>query len=116
MFADVLIVFLVRALIQVFRSQRARSWPVVKGEVTTAQKGHGGCIVVDLTYRYRFDAELYSGSHAELFLSVGSARSYLEQYQPGSELIVRVRPGVPESSFVRDRDSYFHTHGYRLES
>ncbi len=70
MFADVLIVFLIRALIQFFRSHRAKSWPIVKGEVTTSQKGAGGfgCIVVVLTYTYRLDGELYTGSHTEPFL------------------------------------------------
>jgi hypothetical protein len=118
LFADVLIVFIVRALIQIFRSQRARSWSVVKGKVTTAQKSGGGigCTVVELTYKYRVNGELYTGSHTEPFLSAGSARSYLEQCEPGSKLIVRVRPGMPESSFVRDKDLYFHAHGYRLES
>ena len=118
MFADVLIVFIVRALIQLFRSQRARSWSVVEGEVTTADKPTGGfgCVVVELTYNYRVNGELYTGSHTEPFLSDGSAGDYLEQLQPGSKLVVRVRPGMPESSFVRDKDLYLHAHGYRLES
>ena len=117
MFADVLIVFLIRALIQIFRSQRARSWPVVKSEVTTAEKGAGGtgCMVGELTYQYRINGELYTGSHTEPFLSAGSAKSYLEQHAPGSQLIVRTRPEQPDSSFVRDRDLYFDAHGYRLE-
>ncbi len=118
MFGDVLIAFLVRALIQTVRSQLAKSWPIVKGGVTTAQERRGafGCMVVDLTYKYRVEGELYTGMHAEPFLWVGSAKSYLEQCAPGSELIVRVKPGVPGASFVRDRDLYFHAHGYRLES
>ncbi len=118
MFGDVLIVFLVRALIQMVRSRRAKSWPVVAGKVTTAQRRIGsiGCMVVDLTYQYRVDGELYTGTHAEPFLWAGSAKNYLEQCAPGSKLIVRVRPGVPAASFVRDRDLYFHAHGYRLES
>jgi hypothetical protein len=118
LFGDVLIVFLVRALIQMVRSQRAKSWPTVKGEVTTAQERIAaiGCMVVELTYNYRLNGELYTGSHAEPFLWAGSARNYLEQCQPGSELIVRLRPGRPESSFVRDKDLYFRAHGYGLES
>ena len=118
MFGDVLIVFLVKALIQMVRSQRAKSWPIVKGEVTTAQERIGaiGCMVVELTYNYRLNGELFTGSHVEPFLLGDSARNYLEQCQPGSELIVRVRPGRPESSFVRDRDLYFRARGYGLES
>ena len=118
MFGDVLIVFLVRAMIQAVLSRRTKSWPIVKGEVTTAQERIGaiGCMVVELAYHYRIEAELYTAIHGEPFLWAGSGKSYLEQFAPGSELIVRVKPGMPGTSFVRDRDLYFHARGYRLES
>lgn len=116
LFADVLVVFLVRSVIQLFWSHRAKSWPFVKGEVTTSQELKGStCILAELTYSYRVDGELYTGTLQEPFL-VGSARSFLEQYPSGSELIVRVKPGSPESSFVREKDLYFHAHGYQVES
>jgi len=116
LFADVLIVFLVRTVVQLFRSHRARSWPSVKGEVTTSQKLRSACIVVELTYTYRVDGELYTGTLEEPFASIGSAESFLSHYGPGSEITVRVKPGNSECSFVRERDLYFAAHGYRLES
>jgi len=77
-------------------------------------------MVVELAYEYLVDGELYTGSHTQPFLGAGSARSQLDQCQPGSGLIVRVRPRIPESSFVfvfvRDQDLYFHAHGFRLGS
>jgi hypothetical protein len=118
LFGDILIVFVVRALVQMFRSHRAKSWPTVKARVTTADDRPRaiGCIVVELTYKYRVNGELHIGSHTEPFFWAGSATNYVEQHRSGSELIVRVKPGAPESSVVRDRDLYFYAHGYRLES
>ena len=116
MFADVIIVFTVRAVIQLFRSGRAKSWPTVKAKVTTANEGSGWCLTVELTYKYKIDGELYTGTHTEPFLWAGSAKYYLEQCHPGNEIVIRVKPGDLESSVVRDRDLYFQAHGYRLES
>lgn len=116
MFADVLVVFIVRAAIQLYRSSTARRWPTVKAKVMTAQEGSAVCVVVELSYKYRIDGELYTGTHNEPFFWPGSARSYLEQCATGNELVVRVKPGDPESSVVRERDLYFHAHGYRLDS
>jgi len=75
-------------------------------------------MVVELAYEYLVDGEPYTGSHTQPFLGAGSARSQLDQCQPGSGLIVRVRPRIPESSFVfvRYQDLYFHAHGFRLGS
>jgi hypothetical protein len=115
-FADVLIIFIIRAVIQLFRSRKARSWPVARAEVTTAEEGSGGCLTAELTYKYKIDGELYTGTHTEPFLWAGSVKSYLEQCSPGGEIVIRVKPGTPESSVVRDRDLYFHAHGYRLDS
>jgi hypothetical protein len=118
LFGDILIAFVIRAVTQLLRSYRAKSWPIVTAKVTTAEERHSGigCTVVELTYKYRMNGVLFTGSHAEPFLWTGSARNYVEEHSRGSELIVRVKPGVPESSVVRDRDLYFHAHGYRLDA
>lgn len=117
MFADILIVFVVRTLIQFVRSVRSKSWLIVKAKVASAEKSGGGfgCTVVKLVYKYKFDGKFHSGNHSEPFLSAGAARDYLERYSAGSELTVRVKPGDADSSVVRDRDLYFQAHGYRLD-
>jgi hypothetical protein len=118
LFADVLIVFIVRISIQFFRSLRAKSWPVVKAKVTMAERSGGGfgCMVVELVYDYDFNGKYYSGNHSEPFLSAGAAKEYLEEHSTDTELLVRLDPGNPDFSVVRDRDLYFHAHGYRLDS
>jgi hypothetical protein len=82
----------------------------------TAQEGPNGCLTVEITYKYRIDGELYTGTHTEPFLLDSSLKCFLEECSPGGEIIVRMRPGDPESSFVRDRDLYFRAHGYRLDT
>ena len=103
-------------MIQLFRSYQAKSWPSVEAKVTSAQKGHGACTTVEITYKYRIDGELYTGAHTEPFLFASSADCYLEECSPGSQIVVRVKPGESELSVVRDRDVYLHAHGYRLDS
>jgi len=116
LFADVIIVFIVRALIQFFRSRKARDWPTVKAEVMTAQQTRGGCLTAEITYKYRINGELYTGTHTEPFLSASSLSCYLEKCSPGSVVTVRLKPGEPDSTIVRERDVYLEAHGYRIES
>jgi hypothetical protein len=71
---------------------------------------------VEITYQYRFQGELYTGMNAKPFVWDSSAKEYVERYSAGSDLLVQVRPGSPESSVARDKDEYLHAHGYRLES
>lgn len=116
LFADALIVYSVRAAIQLFRSHRARSWLFVKGEVTTSQQAKGSiCRLAELTYSYRVDGELCTGTLEEPFL-VSSPSVFADHYPPGAQIIVRVKPGNPETSFVREDDLYFQAHEYRLKS
>ena len=112
LFADVIIAFFFRMMIQLFRSREAKSWPTVKGEITTATQRSAGCLTVELTCK----GKLYTGTHVEPFLWANSLDICLEPCSPGNSIIIRVKPGEPESSFVRHRDSDIHPHGSRLES
>ncbi|HXJ90993.1 MAG TPA: hypothetical protein VMS18_29565 [Candidatus Binatia bacterium] len=113
LFADIIIVFIFRAVIQLLRSRGAKHWPSIEAEVMTVEESSGGCLSVELTYKYRMAGELYTGTHTEPFLWVHSVNTYLE---PRRVIIVRIKPGQPEFSVVRDRDLYSCAHGYRLES
>jgi hypothetical protein len=115
---DIYIEFFVRAIVRLFRARGSRSWPVIKAEITGAnyRAGGFGCAIVEITYQYRFQGELYTGMNAKPFVWDSSAKEYVERYSAGSDLLVQVRPGSPESSVARDKDEYLHAHGYRLES
>lgn len=100
------------------RAQGSKSWPVVTAEVvgTHYRPGGFGCTVLKITYQFKFGGKRYTGTDAKPFLWTSSAKNYSEQHSGGSELLVRVKPENPEFSIVRDKDTYFHEHGYRLET
>jgi hypothetical protein len=111
---DIYVEFIFRAVVLLFRTHRAKSWPVVQAEVTATHHRPGGygCDVVDVTYQYRVEEELHTGMHEKPFLWDSTAQEYMEQHSPGRALLVRVRPGASEVSIVRDHDAYLHAHCY----
>jgi|ERR1700691_2755514 hypothetical protein len=115
---DIYVEYLVRVLIRLFRGWGAASWPVIHAKVTSTnfRAGGIGCAVADITYNYRFDGELYTGSDANPFILDRSAKDYLENYGRGTELPVRVKPGTPDLAVLRQKDPYLQAHGYRLET
>lgn len=117
LFIDIYVEFLFRIVVRFFRARGATRWPIIKAKVTIAscRPGGFGCAVADITYKYRSDGELFTGTDANPFVYTSSAESYLEDHPPGSELLVRVRPGSPGYSVVRQDDLYRQAHGYRLQ-
>ena len=115
---DIYVEFLARVIFRLSRARGARSWPVIIAKVTGTnyRPGGFGCAVAEITYKYRLDGELYTGSDAVPFISGSSAKDYLENYPRGSELLVRVKPGRPDFAVVLQKDLYLHAHGYRLET
>ena len=63
-----------------------------------------GCPSAEIVYSYRFDGELYTGIHEESFLLNDSLTDYVERFGEGRSLVVRVKPGKPEVSIVREGD------------
>jgi len=60
---------------------------------------------VEIVYSYRFESELYTGIHEELFLFGGHLlTAYVARFGKGNLLVVRVKPGEPEVSIVRGDD------------
>ncbi|MFZ1141454.1 MAG: DUF3592 domain-containing protein [Candidatus Sulfotelmatobacter sp.] len=115
---DIVIEFLFRSLVRLVRAQRTKSWPVATAEVTGThyRPGGFGCTVLKITYQFEFGGKRYASVDAKPFLWTSSAKEYSEQHSAGSELLVRVKPGKPEFSIVRDNDIYVHAHGYGLET
>ncbi len=115
---DIYVEFIFRVIVRLFRARGSRSWPVVKAEVTATYHDPGGfgCAVANIAYQYKLNGELYAGTDANPFVSDSSAKDYLENYPTGSELLVRVKPGSPDFSVVRQKDLYLHAHGFRLQT
>ena len=111
---DIYLEFIFRVIARFFRARGAKSWPVVKAQVTGTycDPGGFGCVVANVAYEYRLEGELYTGTDAKPFVSDGSAKDYLKSHPQGSELLIRVKPGSPDFSIVRQDDLYRQEHGY----
>ena len=103
---------LIRLVAFVFRSawtwlstSGSSDWPLAEAVITDEPvlvDGLGGS-KVEIVYSYRVDGELYTGLHEEPGFA-GSASEYMERLTKGRGFIVRVKPGEPEISVVRDDD------------
>lgn len=115
---DIYVEFLFRAIVRFFRAFGSTSWPVVTAKITASYcdpRGFG-CAVANIAYKYRLDDEPYTGTDANPFVWSSSARDYLEKHPPASELLIRVKPGTPELSVVRQDDLYRQSHGYQVQT
>jgi len=80
-------------------------WLSVDATVTDdpTRLNRSGCSTVKIVYSYHVDGELYTGSHEEPFWD-GSETDYMNRFQRGRSLVVRVKPGEPKAAVMRDRD------------
>jgi len=74
---------------------------VVTGDPVRVEGFFGA--TVEIVYSYRVEGELYTGLHEELAF-MGSDSEYMERFTKGRTFVVRVKPGEPEVSVVRDDD------------
>ncbi len=104
-FLDIIIGYLIRSSIRLFRLIKSSNWPVERGTVTssTCASSYGGP-VSEITYTYIHAGEYYSGFHQQPFLSLNSAENYTAKFQPGSMIAVRINPRTPATSFVANED------------
>lgn len=103
-FIDVFIEYFVRVIVRAFRRCGSKRWAAVKGTVTSsgcAPPGLG-CSVAEVCYTYRVDEDLFTGINEKPFLSGGG--NYANRHETGREITVRVKPGSPEKSVVREDD------------
>jgi hypothetical protein len=91
-----------RHWLSVIRSQK---WPRAEATVTAEPAGFRALAryTVEVPYTYHFQGELYTGLHEEpSFGGVGAA--FLRRFAGGRRFIVRVKPGEPEVSVMREGD------------
>lgn len=117
-FLDIYVEYFIRVFARLIQRWNARSWEIVTAEVTASsyRKGGLGCAVADVGYMYKIDGEVYIGTNSVPFIIDSSAKDYIERYSPKSEMVIRVKPGKPESSLVREDDLYRVEHGFRLQT
>jgi hypothetical protein len=105
-YLDILVGYLIRILIRTVKARGCDQWPVEKALTTGSrcERAAYGGPVAEVTYAFHHEGEYCSGMHRETFLFVDSAEEYVARFREGGDAIVRVKPGTPEGSIVRQRD------------
>jgi hypothetical protein len=99
---DVIIGYVIRALVRFFQMQRGKAWPIEKAtisSITCEGMAYGGPYV-DLVYTYNRDGEYYSGLHRKGFMSTSSAKEYVARSIVGGQIPIHVNPMQPETSII----------------
>lgn len=99
---DIVVGFLIRAVVRFVRIRSSETWPVEKGTISSATcplAAYGGP-VAELGYTYIHKGEYYSGVHGKAFMLRGSAEDFVSKIVIGSQIAVRVKPTQPETSVV----------------
>lgn len=96
--------FSIKSVLRTLRFPAAGKWPATEAVVTgdpTLLNGIAGQ-AVEFPYSYRVEGELYTGLHEEPCFD--SASECIDRFAKGRRIVVRVKPGAPEISLVRDKD------------
>ncbi len=109
-FVDVIVgyfITLFRILVRIRRASKSKTWREVTAAVAGAScqtQAYAPRPVAEITYTYRIDGGFYGGVDEKPFFVDSAARDYVDQFTRGDALVVRVKPGEPEISVVRDED------------
>jgi hypothetical protein len=101
----IVIRYLVGMIGPMIKGRGSNQWPRENAIVCTSRISniyHGA--VAEIVYRYSHNGEHCSGTHQKQFLSRDSARRYAAGLPTGTPIVVRVKPGHPTTSIMRDDD------------
>jgi hypothetical protein len=102
---SVLVGYVVRMATRPFKAWRSDQWPRENATVyssNTSDLFPGG--LAEIIYSYSHKGKYFSGTHTKQFLSSFEADRYSAGFPKGSQFVVRVNPGHPKTSIVRDDD------------
>jgi hypothetical protein len=95
-----------RVVIRAIKFRGSHNWIARRGTVTdTGVDRPGlGCATGWVTYIFRIDDEPFTGLTRKPFISADSAEEYTSRFGRDSMVVLRVKPGEPEISAIRDDD------------
>jgi hypothetical protein len=104
-FLDILIGYLIRFMVRMVKARGSHTWPLENATVSfsNASNGYGGPIA-EVGYTYSYQGRFFSGGYRKPFILHNSAKRYVAVLLKGTHIIVRVKPGQPETSIVSDKD------------
>jgi hypothetical protein len=111
-FIDIVVEYLFRTIMRMIKRRGSRSWPIAKATVTSSafQPASYGCDIAEVCYAYCVESELYTDINKKPFMSDHWAKDYVDYFRPDTGLTVRVKPGDPSVSIVREDDQTWTDH------
>ena len=105
-FAEVVVGYLLRMAIRLIKGRGSNQWPRETATVwsSNASNLHYGWGVAEIIYWYSHNGKYFSGTHQKQFISYDSANRYIAGFPKGAQIVVRVKPEHPKTSFLRDDD------------
>jgi hypothetical protein len=100
-----LALLLIAAVIQSMRPFGVKKWPTAEAAATggAVRPNFLGHYKAEIAYSYRFNGNLYTGLHRERVFTRWDTE-LLRRFPTGRTFVVRVKPGKPEVSVMRDDD------------
>jgi hypothetical protein len=109
-FLDVFVGYLItayRIIVRVARGRKSNGWPEATATVCGAScetQSYMPRPVAEIVYTYRFEGGFYGGVDEKPFFLDSSAKAFASRFTRGDTIVIRVKPGEPETSLVRDED------------
>jgi len=99
---DIFVVYLLRVLVRTWKRRGISEWPLQQASIESISCPliTWGCPIAEVVYLCKIGDETYSGSEDIPFIWSSSAEDYARRHPQGSVLVVRVKPGDPETSVM----------------
>jgi hypothetical protein len=103
---DYYVVFLVKLLIRAIKMRGNSKWPVTTATVTSTDPLYGGTgyPTAAVAYSYEVDGSSFEGTNQKPFVLLGSAKRYVTHFPTQSQIKIRVKPGNPSTTVIRNQD------------
>jgi hypothetical protein len=101
------VVSLVRILLRKLRARRCTGWRETTATIVGVNwqaQSYFPRPDAEIVYTYRIDGGFYGGVDTKPFCLESSAKNYATRFAKGDNLVIRVKPGNPETSIVLDSD------------
>jgi hypothetical protein len=103
---DYYVVFLIKLLIRVIKMRGSSKWPVTIATVTDTNPFYGGkgYPTAEVAYSYEADGNSLEGQNTKPFVALDSAERYVTHFPLQSQIKIRVKPGSPSTTVIRNQD------------
>ena len=105
-YLDIVVGYLIRLVIRLVRTRGSDAWLTEKAKVSASScpsAPYGGPRA-EVGYTYVHEGSYFSGMYRRGFILRSSAEDYAALFPADSDVVIRLKPGEPETSIIRDDD------------